>query len=155
MALAPIPLKTAIVDKAGQITIFFRQRWEELRQVTGFVPAKGVYTGTGKTAAITTAVLYTVLSGGVFRVTLTARRTVVDGVSSSLQFVFHWTDGGVPLSDTVTANTTDTTGSLYTAERTFLVDGATNLTFDVNYASNTPAKMTYKINAAAEQLVQA
>lgn len=154
MALAPIPLRTAIVDTLGTINIFFRQRWEELRLLTTQVPAKAIYSVTGQTAAIATALVYTVVAGGLYEVTFTARRTVVDGANSTLTFTWHWTDGGVPCSDTATVNATDTTGSLYSGTRLLPVDVNTNLTIDMGYTSTTPAKMTFKLDVIATLVVQ-
>src|SRR4051794_5169660 len=120
MALSPIPLRTAIVDKLGTINIFFRQRWEELRVLTGLVAAKALYTPAGVlNAAVAGQLVYTVVQGGLFRVTFTARRRTVDGGASSLTFTWHWTDNGTPCSDTAPVNNTDTTGSLYTGTREF------------------------------------
>lgn len=156
MALAPIPLKVAIVDKAGQINIFFRQRWEELRLLTSLVAAKTIYTPAAvQSAAIVGQLLYTVTQGGLYRVTFTTRRTTVDGAASSLTFTWHWTDSGSPLSDAAPVNNTDTVGSLYTGTRTFPVDANTNLTFDMGYTSTTPGQMKYKPYVTVEQVAQA
>ncbi len=155
MALAPIPLRVAIVDKVGAINLFFRQRWEELRVLTGLVAAKAVYTPSAVlSAAVLGQLFYTVTQGGVYRVTFTARRRTVDGAASSLAFTWHWMDNGTPCSDTAPANTTDTTGSLYTATRTFPVDANTNLTGDMAYASTTPGAMSYLYSVAVEQVAQ-
>lgn len=157
MALAPIPLKTQIVDKAGTIVEFFRLRWEELRTLTGLVPARAVYTtpSTAQSASILTQLLYTAVQGGLFRVTFNLRRTAIDGAASSLQFVWHYTEGGVPLSITATANTTDTTGSVYSASQLVNADPNTNLTFDVLYTSTTPGAMKFRGSVTAEQVAQA
>lgn len=154
MSLAPIPLKVAIVDSIGSITIFFLQRWEELRAAVGFVSAKAIVSFAGQTAALTSKLLYTVPTGGTFRVTFTSRRTLADGVASSLTFTWHWTDGGVPLSASAPVNNTDTTGSLYSETRSFPVDANTAITFDMAYTSSTPARMTYKLQVYAEQIAQ-
>lgn len=157
MALAPIPLKTAIVDTVGAINIFFRQRWEELRTLTGLVPARAVYTTPTavQNASILSQLLYTVVQGGLYRVTFNLRRTVVDGVGSQLQFVWHYTESGLPLSISATANATDTTGSVYSATQLLKVDANTNLTFDVVYTSTTPGLMKFRGDVAAEQVAQA
>jgi hypothetical protein len=155
MGLAPIPLRTQIVDSAGTIVEFFRLRWEELRTLTGVVAAKAVFSVTGRTAAIASQLLYTAVAPGLYAVTFSARRTAVDGAASSLTFTWHWTDGGVPLSDSATVNTTDTTGSLYSATRLLPVDVNTNLTCDMAYTSTTPAKMTYKLDVVVALTAQA
>jgi hypothetical protein len=147
--LAFIPLKAAIVDQAGRINLFFRERWEQLIQLTGLVPAKAIYSTTGN-AAIATGALFTVVVGGIYRVTFTARRTTADGVASTLQFTWHWTDGGAPLSQLGTNDVTDTTGHLYSETKIFPVDANSVLTFDLGYTSNTPGAMRYKLSVVAE-----
>jgi len=153
--IAPIPVKTVIVDKLGAISIFFRQRWEEVRTAAGRVAAAAIVTLTGQTAALATQLIYTTPVAGLFRVTYTARRTVVDGVASSFQFTWHWTSGGTPFSDAGTNDTTDTTGHIRSESRMVPVDANTNLTFDMAYTSNTPAKMTYEVRVVAELIAQA
>ena len=155
MATAPIPLKTQIVDQAGAITVFFRQRWEELRQQILGVAARGIFSVAGKNAAIAGQVIYTVQTAGLYRVTFTARRTTADGVASTLTFTWHYTDGGTPVSPAEAVNGTDSTGSLYTASRLFPADANSNLTFDMAYTSNTPGQMVYKVSVTAEQVTQA
>lgn len=152
--LPPIPLRTPIVDANGQINVFFRERWEEVRVSAAQVAATAIYTKSGQTASLLTALLYTVLEPGIYRVTFTARRTIIDGAGSTLTWTWHWTDAGAPLSDTAPANATDTTGSLYTGTRTFRVDGNTNLTGDMAYVSTTPGLMTFHIDVTVEKLVQ-
>lgn len=154
MPLAPIPLKTSIVDKLGAINIFFRQRWEELRSVTAIVAAKAIYSASDQNAAIATQLVYTITAGGYFEVTFSARRTTVDGVASTLTFTWHWTDGGTPFSKAAPINSTDTTGDLYTGTATFPADVNTNVTFDMAYTSNTPGAMRYKVAVAVKQLTQ-
>lgn len=154
MALAPIPVKTPIVDALGAMNIFFRQRWEELRSAVGAVPYRGVYSAPAPlSAALVSQLLYTAVVGGVYRVTFTARRTAADGVASTLTFTWHWTDGAVALSKAATVNSTDTTGDLYSETRTFPVDANTNLTFDMAYTS-TGSNMRYKVAVFAELLTQ-
>lgn len=154
MSIAPIPLRTVIVDKAGAITDFFRLRWEELRTAGGQVPALGIYSASNQNASLASALLLTVTLPGLYRVTFTARRTAVDGLASSMAFTWHWTDGGAPLSAAATVNNTDTTGSLYSETREFPVDINTPLTFDLTYTSNTPGAMKYKISVTAELITQ-
>lgn len=154
MSIAPIPLKTQIVDKMGAITEFFRLRWEELRTQISAVSCKAIVTLTGQHATIATSLLLTTTIGGLYRVTFAARRTTPDGVASTLTFVWRWVDGGTPFSKTATVNNTDTTGDLYSVSQAFPADVNTAITFDVTYTSNTPGAMVFKISVAAELLVQ-
>lgn len=153
-ALEPIPLETRIVDpKTGAITVFFRERWESLRSGVASVPTLSTgYSASNQSAAIAGAVLFTTLSAGLYRVSYYIRKTVADGVSSSVGFVFHWTESGLPLSLTDTVLATDTTGAVKVGEALLEVDASVNLTFDTSYASNTPAKMRYRIEVRVEQI---
>lgn len=150
MALAPIPLRTPIVDQQGRINIFFRERWQELLGLTAVVPAVGLVSFSNQSAALATKVIATTKQTGIYRVTFTARRTVVDGVASTLQFTWHWTDGGSPFSQAGTLDNTDTTGHLYSETKAFPADQNSDLTFDMAYTSNTPAAMKYKLAVFAE-----
>lgn len=153
--LAPIPVKTVIVDTLGAITLFFRERWEEVRTAVARVAAAALVTKSGQTAALATQLIYTAPVGGFFRVTYVARRTAVDGVASTLQFTWHWTSGGTPFSDVGTLDNTDTTGHIRSESRLVPVDANTNLTFDMAYTSNTPGLMAYTVTVTAEFLTQA
>lgn len=155
MALAPIPLRTPIVDGVrGAINEFFRLRWEELRTLTGQVAAKGVYTATGQGASILSKQVITAFVAGSYRVTFTARRTTPDGAGSSLQFTWHGTDGGVPLSVAAAANAVDTTASIYSATQLLEIDANTDVTFDMVYASTTPGAMRFKVRVVVEFVQQ-
>lgn len=148
-----IPLETPITQKQGVITLFFRQAYEQLRQAVLYVSTLGNgYTASGLTAALSSAALQTTTVGGLYRVTYYMRKTVADGVSSSLTFTWHWTENGVPLSDSDAALTTDTTGAVKSGTRLFYCDSSVGITFDVAYASNTQAKMTYEIWVRIEQV---
>ncbi len=151
--VTPIPLKTAIVEKDGAINIFFRQIWEQLRQAVQGINTLGMgYTASALTAAIVGALLQTTTTGTLYRVTYYFRKTIADGVNSSLKFRWHWTENGVPLSKDGTALATDTTGASLSESYMFYCDQAVGITFDVDYASNTPAKMTYNIWVRVEQI---
>lgn len=155
MPVGPIPRLTPIVNKLGRINLFFRERWEEVRNATASVPARAIVELANQNASILTGLLFNTTQAGYYRVTFTARRTAVDGVASTLTFTWHWTDGGAPLSDTATVNATDTTGSLYTGTRMFPCDASIGLTYDMAYTSNTPGAMKFKIGVTVEFIVQA
>jgi hypothetical protein len=150
--LTPIPVKMPIVEpKSGAINVFFRQAWESLRAMVASVPTVGVGVDlTDQTAAIAGTVLYTTPVAGLYRVTYYARKTVADGVSSSFGFVWHWTESAVPQTLNDVANTTDTTGAVSSASKLLQIDANTNVTFDMSYASNTPARMKFRLSVRIE-----
>lgn len=153
-ALQPIPVKTQIVaPTTGSITLFFRQAWEALRAAIATVPTIGSGIDlTNQSAALAGTLLATVTSAGKYRVSYYIRKTVADGVASSVAFTWHWTESGIPQTLADTALVTDTTGAVAGNDKMLDVDANTNLTIDVAYASTTPAKMRYRIAVRAEQM---
>lgn len=152
--LNPIPLKTPIVQpKSGAINVFFRQAWETLRAAVAAVSTVGAGVDlTNQGAALANVLIYTTPQAGLYRVTYYLRKTVADGVSSSAQFVWHWTESGLPQTLADAALTTDTTGAVASESRLLQVDQAINISCDVNYASNTPAKMKFRLSVRVEQM---
>lgn len=152
--IPPIPLGTQIVfPKRGQITIFFRQLWETLRAAIATVPTVGLGVDlTNQGAAIAGAVMYTTAVAGLYRVTYYARKTAADGVSSSFTFVWHWTESALPLTLNDAANAVDTTGAVSSGSKLLQIDANTNVTYDMNYASNTPGTMKFRVSVRIEQI---
>src|SRR2546425_9052987 len=107
--LAPIPSGVQIVDpREGAITDFYRLRWQQL--IDGFTRVGTVATLSkdGQTAALTTTAVYTTKATGRYRLNWYLRKTVADGVSSSLTVTWGWTESGNPLTEAEAALTTDT-----------------------------------------------
>lgn len=155
MAFAPIPVRVPIIDSARCMTIFFRQRWEELRLAAQRIGALATFTLTGQVAGSVGTVAATVTSGGLYQLSYMMRRTIADGISSQFRLTWNWTHLGVPVSKAMENNTTDTTGSVSSEVIEIYADANTNITFDRTYASNTPAKMTYALYGSVKQVVQA
>jgi hypothetical protein len=151
-SLGPIPAGVVIVDDDGAITDFLRLRWQQL--IDGFqqTPSVASVLAVGQTADIATTAAFTTRTTGTYRVNYYLRKTVADGVSSSLTFTWGWTEDGVPLTSTAAALTLDTTGATQSGSLVVDADAATDLTFAVSYASNTPARMTYRIRVTTEFL---
>jgi hypothetical protein len=152
-ALSPIPQTTPIVDQARSITDFFRYRWQELIDGFGSAPLAGSINASGQTAALATATVVTTTSAGLYRLNYTLVKTVADGVSSSLQVTASWVSGGLTLTHTFSALTTDSIGAEQGAVYPMACDAASTITVAIAYASNTANKMTYAYVAAAERLV--
>lgn len=151
--LPPIPDWSAIVDGDGKITIFFRQLWEFIRGGWAQVPTAANLDRIGLTAALATTTLLTPLSAGFVRVSASLLKTVADGVSSSLQVTWSWTQHGISLTVSEAALTTDSVGANAEVSRMLYVDASSGVAASVSYASGTPAKMTYDLHVAAEQVV--
>lgn len=150
-ALSPIPLAVPIVEKDGAITAFFRLRWQEL--IGGFtvVPTKAnTQVASGRTSALATTTIFTTTAAGMYRVVVYLEKTVAGGVSSSLTPTIGWTRGGLPLSKTFAAFTTDAAGANESFVHEFQADANTAITLAVAYASNAAATMTWSGWSTAE-----
>lgn len=155
--LSPIPGGTVIVDKTGGITDFFRLRWEELRSAFSSTPAAGsVQFGppgsVALSAALPTTVVFTAKIAGLYRISYYLRKLTADGVSSALTATVGWTETGVAQSESEAAVTVDAVTAQQSGSKVVWADANTDLTIAVAYASNTPAAMTYRVDAAVESL---
>lgn len=153
--LSDIPLGIPIVDQSGGITIFYRLRWNELQERFQLAPvaATADSPSTDPSAATGTTSLLTTVSSGLYRVTVYSRKTVADGVSSSLQLTLGWTEHAVALTKTFAAVTADSiTTSVDSITWTVLADATTDINFSFAYASNTPGNMKYLYRVRVEQL---
>lgn len=107
---------------------------------------------TGQSAAIGTTTLLTVATATIYRASGYLAITTADGVSSSVALTFRWTDGGVAKTKTFTALTGDTTATADGFTHFIHADAGTAVSYSTSYASNTPAKMRYRLDLALEQL---
>lgn len=152
-SLAPIPSGVQIVDKAGAITDFFRLRWQQL--IDGFQasPLAGSTQKLNQSAALGTTAIYTTKAAGLYRISYYLRKTVIDGVSSSLTPTIGWIESGIGLTEAqpAIANDSVTTGQ-GSGSQTKWVDQQTDITIAIAYASNTPGTMKWRLDAAVEQL---
>ena len=154
-SLAPIPTWQPITEKPGTITQYFRLRWQELMDGFTASPTAGGSGGllTGLHASISTTLLLTTPSNGLYRVSYYLRKTTADGVASSLTFTWGWLDHGVALTENASALTTDTTSAQQSGSKVVYADAASSLTYAVTYSSNTPNAMVDEISVSVEQLV--
>lgn len=145
MSLQPIPQGVAIVDQGGAITEFFRLRWQSLIDGFQLVPTKvnDSTTAVAKTAALATTTAFTTVQNGRYRITVYLRKTVADGVASTLTLTIGWTDNGTPITKTFAALALDTASANDSQSYVVNADAVTNLTWAVGYTSTTPAKMTW------------
>lgn len=152
-SLAPIPQGQPITDQSGVISDFFRLRWQQL--IDGFTqtPTADSVSETGKTAALVTTQIYTTTVSGPVRLAYYIRKTVADGVASTLTVTFGWVESGIAQSVTFAVLATDTILAVQTAEALVQADANTDVTIAIAYTSTTPNKMTYRYLATAERLV--
>ena len=151
--LSPIPVGSAIVDRDGTITIFFRLRWQELIAAYTQIPTLALVELTHQHATIPATSAYTTLSSGWYRVSYSIHKTVADGVASSLTVTLGWIRGGVALSQAFAALTTDTTAAQQNDSIVVHADGATDIDYGIVYSSNTPDTMRFEVGVTVELLV--
>lgn len=87
-----------------------------------------------------------------YRVSYYTRITQAATTSSSLTVTFGWTESTVSLSASGAAITGNTTTSQQNAIGTFLVDGASPITYSTTYSSTGATPMQYRIEIRAEVL---
>lgn len=151
--LPPIPVSVAIANpKDGTMTFFFRQIWELLRVGFQQAPTVAAIELTDQSAAVVTSLAYLAVAGGEYRVTARLRKTIPDGVSSSLTVTIGWLDGGVAQTKAFSALTTDSIVANQSDDVTVHADPASQITYAIAYASNTPAKMHYNAAILTEQM---
>lgn len=152
VTLSPIPVSAEIVDKNGAITNFFRLRWQQL--IDAFQSTNNVANiqTVGVNGSIPATGAYIAKVAGLYRVSYYMRKTQADGVSSSLQFSYGWTENAVPLTEAQPALTLDAVTAEQSGSKLMLSDALVNLSYTVGYASNTPGAMQYLISLVVEQL---
>lgn len=89
---------------------------------------------------------------GLYRVSYWFRVTTPGGVSSSLQFSLTWTSGGVVLTSSGVAVTTNTTSSLQFGTLIVRVDADAPISYATTYASAGVPSMVYELDVVAEAL---
>lgn len=143
--LEPILPGDIIVDKNGAATTRLRLLWQQL--IDGFrqTSVLGDLSLSGQIAAIVTTRVVTPTATGRYRLSYYLRKTVADGVSSSAQVTFGWSDRGAALTEPFAALATDTGTAHQSGSVLVRADGNADITVAVAYASNTPGVMTYAL----------
>jgi hypothetical protein len=90
------------------------------------------------------------LAAGTYRISYYLRKTVPDGVSSSLTITFGWTEGTVALTLSGPPLTVDAITAVQTGTVLLLIDANSPITYAIAYASNTPGTMKYKLSVVVE-----
>ena len=123
---------------------------------------------TGKTAAITTTTLYTPVATGMFRISVYAKVTTVDGASSSLGgstgLTIGYGDGTDSVAQTLVAqlatqagaaaivNAGNTTATKLLGSVVIFAKTGVAITYAFDYTSGTPATMAYELHLKVEAL---
>ena len=123
---------------------------------------------TGQTAAKTTTTLYTPTATGMFRISVYAKVTTVDGASSSLGgstgLTIGYADGTDSVAQTLVAqlatqagasaivNAGNTTATKLLGSVVIFAKTGVAITYAFDYTSGTPAAMAYELHLKAEAL---
>ena len=152
--LPPLTQGVPIVDEGGTPNLFLLLRWQDLISSFTLTPTKAAIpaTDTVLTDALATTVIFTTAQGGNYEVGYYIRKTVADGVSSSLTVTIGWTENGQALTRVFTALATDAVTANQSAVIPILADASSNITIAIAYASNTPNTMAYRYRAVLKQL---
>jgi hypothetical protein len=152
-ALGPIPLGTPITDRDGTITVFFRQRWQDLGAGWSETPTVQ-HVGLGaQTGAIPATAVWTAGAVGIYRVSWYVRKTRADGVSSSVAVTLGFLDvDGTALNYADAPLTLDTVGAWRGATVPIRCRAPSDITVAVAYASATPGQMRYDLDVKVEFL---
>lgn len=150
--LGEIPIDVEITESGGPVTLFFRELWQQLQGMVGKIATVATTELTNQAAAIVTTRAYLVQTPGIYRIAYYVRKTVADGVSSSLTVTLGWTDHGVPLTEAGAALAADLVTAQQSGSKLVYADGNSDLTFAVAYASNTPGTMRFQLEVSVEQL---
>lgn len=150
VTIDPLYLWDEIVNADRTITGRFREVWEQVRSGFARVSAAAVKTLTGQHAAIVGTVVTTLTAGGNYRLSYYLRKTIADGVSSSVQVTLNWTDQLTALSEVFAALATDSITAHLSGSILVRADNASNVTVDVAYASGTPGVMAFDLVVTVE-----
>ena len=92
------------------------------------------------------------LSAGTYRVSVYVRVTRVATVSSEIQIVIGWTDGGIALTSAGTNLTGNTTTTFETRTLFLAVDANAPITYEAIYTSAGATAMQFKLEIVVEQM---
>ena len=93
-----------------------------------------------------------ILSTALYRVSIYARVTTVDGAASSLSVTIGSTDDGIATTQTTADLTADDVSTPLSAVAIVAVDAPGPLTYATTYSSTTPGQMKYKLVIGVERL---
>ncbi len=152
VGLQPIPAGVAITERDGTVTTFFRLAWQSLINSFQFAPTVANVAKSLQTAAILSVAAFTTLDTGIYRISYYMEKTVADGVNSSLTLTLGWTDNNKAFTQAFAALVLDTTLAFQQDSIVVRAQGNSDLTFAIQYSSNTPGRMTYSADIAVERL---
>ena len=114
--------------------------------------AAGSVTLTAQNASLPVTVILPTVAAGRYRVSVHARVTTADGVSSSLTPTISYTNGAVPCTQVGAALASDAVNAPASWTFEVIADSGTAISYSTTYASNTPGQMVYEIDFLLEVL---
>src|SRR4051812_30217658 len=123
----PLYLSDKIVEQDGTITSRFRLLWQAL--IDGFARTSVLATLSRDSlnAALPTTLVVTLASAGSYLLSFYLRKTIADGVASSAQVTFSFTDKGTALTEVFAALVTDSVTAHQSGAIQVSADAASNI----------------------------
>lgn len=153
MPLNALLVQTPVTGRDGRISepwrVYFRDQDAAVgtTTVTTVPPVQLV----DQTASIgTTAIPTPALPAGLYQVNTFAHVTTAAGVSSSLQVTISFTQNGIALTRTGTAQTGNTTATIDINSWVIQIDENTPISYSTTYASNAAAAMKYLLTVSLQ-----
>jgi hypothetical protein len=152
--LAPPPLRSQLVDKAGLMTREFNT-W--LRGLTSALNNTATLSTapivlTGLSASLATSIALPAAPAGVYRLSYLVRVRTPATVSSSIAVILQWKANGVTQTLSQPALTSNTTTSIQSTSILAVVDGGSVITYSTVYASSGGTVMQYDLTVTVEAL---
>lgn len=151
--LAPLNLRTALVDKAGKATTYFSNIWLDMTgriESAAFVDEGQSVGFTAHAAAILATALVVSASVPLYRITFALHIALAASISSSATVSVGWTQNAVPQTSTFAAVTGNTTGTNQSGSVLVRPDPGTVVTVAVAYASSGAPAMAFDADFIAE-----
>jgi hypothetical protein len=148
-----MPVRNPLIESdSGLITRVWMKFLRERGDAVDRTPQRvgGVSLPPGQHGDIAATPLQNV-TGGFFRVSVYARRTVVATTSSVLGITIGWTEGGVQLASTA-GNADNKVDAVITGNVLLKADPNTAITYEVNYDSVAADEMKYSLDIIVEQV---
>jgi hypothetical protein len=152
--LAPPPLRSQLVDKAGLMTREFNNWLRGLVVALNNTATLSVApkTFTAVATPLATVALVASAPAGVYRLSYAVRIRQAATVSSSVSVTLQWTSGGVGQTFNSPPLTTNTPTSSQSGAILTQVDGGSLISYATTYVSVGGTPMTYDLTVVAEAL---
>lgn len=150
---APMPVRNPMVEDDGFISRPWRTWLRSRSDVVNVTPIRVGTVGLGnQSASIPPTVVPVVVTAGLYRVSIYARRTVVATTSSGLGVIIWFTEGGQSLSVATPVNTENTLTAVVMGSWVIRIDPDSFISYEVAYGSVNPGEMKYNLDVVVEQV---